>query len=114
MQDPNNRQASLPCDDPQLIRDWEEDQKSLLEMVNQFIGTWGEYDIAHEVLRVIYPEGLTMSRLYATANVRDWWHYTQLRQGNGTQPEHAELAGMIADAIEAQIPETWAALEASV
>jgi len=35
---------------------------------------------------------MTMSRMYMNGTLRSWIHYIQLRSGNGTQKEHAEIA----------------------
>ena len=113
LQDTQNRQASLPCDNPDWHKEWASDLEGLLEMVEQLRDTWRERGVAKEVLRVMYPEGLTMSRLYISATLRDLWHYCELRRGNGTQPEHADLAEKIAAAVKVEVPDAWAALEAS-
>ena len=113
LQDDKNRQASLPCNDFNLRREWDADQAEVLEMIERLQAKWQKLGIAREVLRVIYPEGLTMSRLYVNATLRDLWHYCELRRGNGTQPEHADLAEKIAAAVKAEVPDAWAALEAS-
>ena len=114
MQHPTNRQASTECSDSELIEGWSFDQQQLLRFAGQLQKEWLKQGAAKEVVRVLLPEGLTMSRLYANATVRDWWHYCQVRIGNGTQLEHADLATKINEAIEAQIPTTWQALKSSL
>jgi thymidylate synthase (FAD) len=51
-----------------------------------------ENGIAKEQARAILPEGITMSRLYMNGNLRSWITYVALREGNGTQKEHREVA----------------------
>jgi len=40
-----------------------------------------------------------MSRMYMNGTIRSWIHYIQLRSGNGTQKEHAEIAKACAEVI---------------
>ena len=60
--------------------------------------------IAKEQARVVLPEGLTVSRLYAQGSIRSWIHYVQLRSGHGTQKEHMALAVEIGKAIAKIFP----------
>ena len=46
-----------------------------------------------------YPEGNTVSKLYANGTIRSWVHYIELRSANGTQKEHMELAKEIGKVI---------------
>ena len=46
-----------------------------------------------------------------TGNVRDWIHYVELRTGNGTQREHAELAEQVKEIFVETFPVIAAALE---
>ena len=47
--------------------------------------------ITKEQARAVLPEGLTESTLYMGGSLRSWIHCCQLRMGNGTQKEHAEV-----------------------
>ena len=42
--------------------------------------------------RVVLPEGMTDTRLYMSGTIRSWIHYVELREANGTQKEHQEIA----------------------
>lgn len=55
--------------------------------------------VAKECARVLLPEGLTMSRMYISMNLRSWLHYIDVRTGNGTQKEHIEAATCIGEAL---------------
>ena len=55
--------------------------------------------IAKEQARAVLPEGLTESTLYMDGSLRSWIHYCQLRMGNGTQKEHAEVASKCWDIV---------------
>lgn len=60
--------------------------------------------VAKECARVILPEGLTMSFLYMKGSIRSWLHYLEVREGNGTQLEHIQLANSIREAITPAFP----------
>jgi thymidylate synthase (FAD) len=63
-----------------------------------------EHNIAKEQARVVLPEGNTISRLYVNGTLRSWIHYIDLRDGNGTQEEHAEIARACANVIAKVFP----------
>jgi thymidylate synthase (FAD) len=111
MQHPSNRQLSVQCDDVTLSDEWNRDIAYLLAHVENLRDKWLAAGAAKEVVRVIYPEGLTMSSMYVSGTVRDWWHYCRVRRGNGTQREHVELAEAVSDVMQQAVPMTWAALE---
>lgn len=60
--------------------------------------------VAKECARVMLPEGLTMSKLYMKGSLRSWLHYLDVREGNGTQLEHIELANLIRKELEPVFP----------
>lgn len=99
MQDPKNRQSSLPCVDTALATWWHYAQTNLIEHADRVYREALGRGIAKEVARVVLPEGLTMSRLYMKGSLRSWIHYLQLRSANGTQKEHSALALEIAKII---------------
>lgn len=111
MQHPTNRQMSEPCLNSELRNEWHADQDALLQHVLRLQAKWQDRNVAKEVLRVIYPEGLTMSRLYAHGTVRDWWHYCKLRLHPGSQVEHIHLASLIDLALSEALPDTWRGLK---
>ena len=92
MQDTKNRQNSIETDDSDLKYDWQRKQEEVLRLVKDNYKWALDNGIAKEVARVILPEGNTMSRLYVNGTVRSWLHYCDLRDGNGTQLEHVDLA----------------------
>lgn len=92
MQDTKNRQNSIETDDLDLKYDWQRKQEEVLRLVKDNYKWALDNGIAKEVARVILPEGNTMSRLYVNGTVRSWLHYCDLRDGNGTQLEHVDLA----------------------
>jgi thymidylate synthase (FAD) len=67
--------------------------------------TWAiDNGIAKEQARAVLPEGNTMSRLYVSGTLRSWIHYIELREANGTQLEHIEIAKEVAKVIAEIFP----------
>lgn len=92
IQDKNNRQNSLETNDTHLQENWERAQLNIMGLATTLYQTALRNGIAKEVARVILPEGLTISKLYMAGSLRSWYHYVELRSGNGTQKEHREVA----------------------
>lgn len=92
LQDEKNRQNSIITDDLKLKIEWNERQEHILQYVQLHYNWALENGIAKECARVILPEGLTMSKLYVNGTLRSWVHYAKLREKNGTQLEHADIA----------------------
>ena len=79
MQDPKNRQNSIPTDDFSIKHQWEEMQKDIIR-ASRYAYTWAiEKGIAKEQARVVLPEGNTVSRMYVNGTLRSWVHYIELR-----------------------------------
>jgi thymidylate synthase (FAD) len=92
LQDTKNRQNSVESSDAKLMADWESWQRHVSKEA-QLAYRWAIANgIAKEVARAVLPEGLTMSRMYMSGTLRSWFHYCQLRRGNGTQKEHMAIA----------------------
>ena len=92
LQDKVNRQNSIVTDDPQLVSQWEEVQKQLLNRAKLTYEWALQNGIAKEQARSLLPEGLTASRLYMNGNLRSWIHYLKQRLDPSTQKEHREIA----------------------
>ena len=104
LQDPKNRQNSIPTDDFSLNHQWEEMQKDIIR-ASRYAYTWAiEKGIAKEQARAVLPEGNTVSRMYVNGTLRSWGHYIELRGAIGTQQEHIEIAWAVADAISKIFP----------
>lgn len=105
MQDEKNRQNSISIDDfyngpNQHVRDcWDEDVKEIVELVKELYKDQRKVGVAKEVARVLLPEGLTLSTLYANGTLRSWMHYLEIREGHGTQKEHVILANKIREVL---------------
>ena len=104
MQDPKNRQNSIPTDDFELNSKWKELQKDIIRQT-RYAYTWAvEHGIAKEQARAVLPEGNTKSRMYVNGTLRSWVHYIELRGANGTQLEHIDIANAVADVIAKIFP----------
>jgi len=109
LQDTKNRQNSVEfdmSDEKQrlLAYEWERAQKRVLYAVKKEYEWAIKNGIAKEQARAVLPEGLTVSRLYVNGTLRSWIHYIDLRDGNGTQKEHAEIAKACAEVIAKVFP----------
>lgn len=103
-QDTNNRQNSvdnLIDEDQKFYSGLVAEQISVSDFIYENMLADG---VAKECARVFLPEGLTMSRLYVNGTIRSWIHYLQVREGNGTQKEHVDLAKKIRACLEPEFP----------
>jgi thymidylate synthase (FAD) len=109
-QDDKNRQAShddLPDD---VVDWWRREQDKLYDASSELYVRALEKGIARECARFVLPLA-TPTKMYMTGNVRDWIHYIELRTGNGTQREHAELAEQVKEIFVETFPVIAAALK---
>ena len=104
LQDPKNRQNSVETEDEKIINEWEKLQNSLIENAKEVYNWAIENGIAKEQARSVLPEGNTVSRIYMNGTLRSWIHYIQLREANGTQKEHMEIAHACAEVIAKIFP----------
>mgnify|MGYP000548078877 CR=1 FL=1 len=117
LQDPDNRQNSIELEGTEdfgkggnktyqerLYEDWNMKQAKVLDASKKAYKWAIDNGIAKEQARAILPEGNTISRLYVNGTLRSWIHYIELRSGNGTQQEHAELALAVAEVIAKIFP----------
>ena len=92
LQDNKNRQNSIPVQDRELERLWQEVQQEVLETARSAYESALNDGIAKEVARKLLPEGLTTSKMYMNGTLRSWMHYVDIRTGVETQKEHREVA----------------------
>lgn len=92
LQDTDNRQSSLECDDSDLSSWWNVAQNSTYEYAINTYNNALKHGIAKEQARALLPEGLTPTRLYMQGTLRSWIHYIQVRAGVETQKEHRIIA----------------------
>ncbi len=104
LQDPKNRQNSIETKEQKIINEWENLQRELIANASKAYNWAIENGIAKEQARSILPEGNTVSRIYMNGTLRSWIHYIQLRESNGTQKEHMEIANACASVINKIFP----------
>lgn len=104
LQDEKNRQNSTQTDDLMLQDYWQIAQEEVLELVKFHYEKALMLGVAKEVSRCLLPEGLTMSKMYMNGTVRSWIHYCQLREKNGTQLEHQDVAVKAKQEILSKFP----------
>lgn len=104
LQDNKNRQNSVEISDDNLQRGWQIKQEHVIRVAKHAYEWAIQNGIAKEQARVVLPEGNTISRLYVNGTLRSWIHYIDLRDGNGTQKEHAEIARACAEVIAKVFP----------
>lgn len=93
LQDHKNRQNSIEEGvDPLVAKSWEMKQQQLIHEAKLAYKWAMENGIAKEQARSVLPEGNTLSRLYMAGSLRSWITYVALREKNGTQKEHREIA----------------------
>lgn len=109
-QDTKNRQNSIDDLDEATMEWFNRVSAKLISEADAFYEQALEKGIAKECARFILPL-TTKTRLYMNGTVRSWIHYLQLRTGNGTQKEHADIARAIQQIFITQFPHVAKALE---
>jgi len=104
LQDVKNRQNSIENTDEELQNWFDYQVHSIQSAARQIYEEALKRGIAKEQARCVLPEGLTMSRMYMTGNIRSWKHYVDLRSGNGTQKEHQLIAQQILGQLSEHLP----------
>jgi len=92
LQDNKNRQNSIPTQDRELQRWWDEQQTATWKLSTNAYKIALSLGIAKEVARKVLPEGLAMSRMYMNGTLRSWLHYVDIRCDVSTQKEQREIA----------------------
>lgn len=102
-QDQKNRQNSTDDLDPALTTMYEAMIQKQFNASQDLYNIMIESGVAKECARGILPL-CTPTRLYANANIRSWITYIALREKNGTQKEHQDLAKRIKMILCEQLP----------
>lgn len=110
MQDNENRQNSLECDNQQWKDEWNNDLKKLLTQTRDFQAKWRGRGAAKECCRVVNMEGLTLSSLYAKISVRTLTHYLDVRGDKATQKEHRLIVEKMLPHMPTLLPKTHKAI----
>ena len=104
MQDPVNRQNSLPSTSLEIQEEWDKIQDNVIELTKAAYDRALKLGIAKEQARAVLPEGLTASTMYVNGTIRSWIHYIELRSAHGTQKEHMEIAKEVGKVISKIFP----------
>lgn len=104
LQDTKNRQQSIRTNDIMLCEEWDKKQQEVIDKATEVYDWAIENGIAKEQARCVLPEGNTVTRLYMNGSMRSWIHFIELRTGNGTQREHADVAMECAKIITELFP----------
>jgi thymidylate synthase (FAD) len=109
-QDAKNRQNSIN-DMSDIDKAWfEVAQDNVWNKANELYQEALQRGVAKEQARFLLPLN-TATTIYMTGSVRSWIHYIQLRSGNGTQKEHADIANGCKSIIAERFPDVAKALE---
>jgi flavin-dependent thymidylate synthase len=108
-QDNKNRQNSTDDLDPELKRSFERRIKHVFADVMDLYDDMITAGVAKECARKVLPQN-TPTKLYMTGNIRNWIHYISLREKNGTQKEHMEVAFGAKRIFQCQLPIVSSAL----
>lgn len=111
LQDLKNRQNSLDSTDEILKNKWDGLQEWVKSEAYEAYKWALSQGIAKEVARAVLPEGLTMSKMYMNGSIRSWYHFCQLRCGNGTQKETQEIANSIKEELKQHYPNIWGTID---
>ena len=102
-QDLKNRQNSIDNLDSKV------DEEFQFKIAKHFVDGYRLYGemidagIAKECAREVLPLAAP-TKLYMNGTIRSWLHYCDLRTSNGTQKEHAIIAGQIQDLLYQHLP----------
>ena len=107
LQDKKNRQNSIEVEDDELQREWVKKQEEVSEHSHEVYKWALEKGIAKEQARVVLSEGNTRTRLYMNGTLRSWQHYIELREKEGTQKEHREIAEECVREIRKVVGNEW-------
>lgn len=97
IQDPANRQNSIPTSDPELVQILDEGFTEVYDTCLRWYKAFVDRGVAKEQARFVLPEGV-YTRLFVTGNPRSFIHYAGVRNTPGiSQHEHVELAQAVWD-----------------
>jgi len=108
-QDTKNRQNSID-DIPYKTKDvMVEVISDLYEHSERVYKELLEAGVAKECAREVLPLA-TPTKMYMNGTIRSWLHYCDLRTANGTQREHAQIAGQVQDLLYQHLPNVCEAM----
>ncbi len=106
LQHPTNRQQSIDDVSETTNAWWQSAQAQVANHVETIYNQALMMGVAREVARVVLPEGLTQTRMYANGTLRSWIHFYQVRSiEGGAQREIVDIAESIWHNIVTVLPE---------
>lgn len=102
-QDHKNRQNSIDDLPAELVGSYYRRISELYENAEHLYREMVSNGIAKECARSILPLS-TQTRLFMNGTIRSWIHYLDLRESNGTQLEHQQIAREIKQIFCEQFP----------
>jgi thymidylate synthase (FAD) len=108
-QDWKNRQNSIDNLDEVLKKAYEFDIAKHFADGYRLYKHLIEAGVAKECAREVLPLAAP-TKLYMNGSIRSWLHYCDLRTSNGTQKEHAQIAGQIQDILYSELPNVCSAM----
>ena len=108
-QDVKNRQASIRDVNGELGNYFSDAIENCLANAQAVYDEMISKGVAKECARNILPL-CSPTRLYMNGSIRSWLHYCDLRTGNGTQKEHAMIAGEVQDLLYDHLPNVCEAM----
>ena len=109
LQDHTNRQSSLTDKGGKMTDYFSSAIENLYANSQAIYEEMIRMGVAKECAREILPLA-TPTRLYMNGSIRSWLHYCDLRTGNGTQKEHAMIAGEVQDLLYDHLPNVCEAM----
>ena len=108
-QDPKNRQNSVDDLDEYKEVIYNTQMRELFSRSKALYDMMIKDGVAKECARFILPLA-TPTRMYMNGTIRSWIHYINLRESNGTQKEHMDVANMCKNIFIKQLPAVSEAL----
>jgi len=102
-QDPKNRQNSIDDIDEYKQAIYNQNMRELFAKSKALYDLMISDGVAKECARFVLPLA-TPTRMYMNGTIRSWIHYINLRESNGTQKEHMDVALMCKDIFIKQLP----------
>jgi thymidylate synthase (FAD) len=102
-QDNKNRQNSIDDLSPELIGSYYRRINQVFEDAEHLYREMVSNGVAKECARAVLPIA-TQTKMFMNGTLRSWIHYLQLRESNGTQLEHREIALAIKDIFCKEFP----------
>ena len=108
-QDDKNRQNSIDNIEQEVKHKYNAKMRELFSKSKALYDDMIDNGVAKECARFVLPLA-TPTRMYMNGTIRSWIHYINLRESNGTQKEHMDVALECKDIFTKQLPTVSEAL----